>query len=104
MNQSKFKVELKRDAMEAMSNYIIMLINKFPPKDDDDKLLYSTLSEIRLKMEQKLLNVQSSYTMSLPATQALALRIMYNDYTVDTTSYLGNKLHQIANQVHKQYS
>jgi hypothetical protein len=104
MHQLKFKTKIRRDILEALNSVIETLIVKHPATDDDDKMLHSNLNEVAMKAKQKLLEYKTEYAFSLSPAQAFALRILYTNYILDCSTYLGNKLHQISNAVHKQYS
>ena len=58
---------------------------------------------INNKIYLKMLNQQTDYTLSLTISEAIALRILYTDYLQDATTSLGNRLHQISNEVHRLY-
>lgn len=100
---NKFKTTLKRPMLEALSSYIEMLIVKHPAQEDDDKLLYANLLEVKLKADQKLAAYKEVYSLTLCPAQAIAVRIMYVNYVIDSTTYLGNKLLQLSNQIHQQF-
>jgi len=95
--------QVKRNMVEGLHSLIVGVL-KNKPMDDDDKLLFATLDEIRVKLEQRLIDVRDKYSFSFSCSQAFALRIMANDYVFDYTSYIGNKLRMIADDVHQQFS
>lgn len=103
MSQLKFKARLKRDTMEGINTVIEALLTK-AYQADDDKLLMCALREINICFQKKLVDVQKECAISFTPTQAFALRILSTDYVHDKTSSIGNRLHQIANEVHKQYN
>jgi hypothetical protein len=45
-----------------------------------------------------------NYNHSFTPAQAFTLRILYPDYIHDPICYLGNKLHVLAVEVHKQFN
>lgn len=99
---NKYKKQLKREQLTVISETIQWVFTA-PALDDDDKLFYSVLAEIKLMADTKLLNVKPVYTISFSAAQAFALRIIAVDCLLEKASYRGNLLHQIANEVHQQY-
>ena len=102
-NINKYKLAMKRQLAETLKQSIeTVLINH--PANDDDKLHYAVLSEIRDRLYAKLGKNQTSYIISFTPAQAFALRILYTDYINNPTSYLGNKLHMLAVEVHQQYN
>lgn len=99
----KYKTSFKREMVESVKQ-VIEHILRTAPKTDDDRLHFAVLSEIRDRLYSKLGNYQDDYTISFTPSQAFALRILYTDYFNDPTTYLGNKLHQIATEVYKQFN
>ncbi|MBS1642366.1 MAG: hypothetical protein JSR11_07770 [Bacteroidetes bacterium] len=102
-HQKPFKTKLKADALQALYSLIEALLQT-NVKDDDDKLLFAALAEIKHRLYMKMDTPQREYQISLSPTHAFALRILSTCYVHDNRSYLGNKLHSIANEVHKHYS
>lgn len=103
MNKQPIKVAMKRPFMEGLSQ----LIEKYlieEVQDDDDKLLFATLAEVKEKLDKKLLKYQNDYSMKLDHTHALALRILHKDYIQDVKTYMGSHLHTISTEVHQHYS
>lgn len=98
-----YKRKFKRTMLEALDKLITMLVETNPP-GDDDRLLLSVLSEIQARIYAKLYNVQTEYQMSFTTAQAYALRLLYTDYINDYTTYLGNELHLISNEVKKHFN
>lgn len=54
-------------------------------------------------MKRQLAEDLKQSTISFTPAQAFALRILYTDYINNPTCYLGNKLHILAVEVHKQF-
>ena len=104
MSQNKYKTKLKKEMAEALLQVICRVLEYNIPADDDDKLLFATLDEIRRKLDVKLLDYNQSYNLTFSPAQAFALRILSTSYVLDYTSYLGNKLLKISNEVHQQFS
>jgi hypothetical protein len=102
-HKKPFAINVKRELLEALFNSIQILIQT-KPNDDDDKLLFATLEEVRHRIYMKLDKVQISYRISFQPAQAFALRILGNDYFTDRTTQLGNMMKRIAEEVHKHYS
>jgi len=85
--KSKFKFEMKRQLAETLKQSIETILDS-DPANDDDKLHYAVLAEIRDRLYVKLIKHQTDYT----------------DYINNPTCYLGNKLHLLAVEVHKQFN
>lgn len=102
MKDKKYKTEFTKTTLEGLYSTIETLLS-VPATDDDDKLLYAALAEIREKLYGKMYNVSTVSKMSFTPVQALALRILSTDYLTNKVSQVGNKLHLISNEVHQQY-
>lgn len=99
----KFKTQLNYAYVEALYSAICDIVMTTPALADDDKLLHAVLDEIARRLYIKMAVVKDKYTISFTPAQAIALRILYLDYIQDHRTYLGNKLHAIANQVNQQF-
>lgn len=98
-----YSTKLSQSTIHGLYNAIEEIIQT-PVDDDNDKLLFATLAQIMsvlYKKKEWLIQKNTSVTF-LPA-QAIALRILYTDYINDATSYLGNQLHKISNEVAQIY-
>lgn len=103
---NKFKTELGRPVAEGLKEIIEKLMQSNPTVDDD-KLLIACLAEIAALLDVKLSPYKakkSKYAVTFSPAQALALRILSTDYQTDKTTYMGNKLHMLANKIHQQYN
>lgn len=102
----KYKTTLPKAAAEGLLQIIERILLK-EPETDDDKLLVATLAEVGKTLHDKLSSyetIKKTYTISFKPAQAIALRILSTDYETDITSYMGNHLRCMANQIHKQYN
>ena len=97
-----YKTKLSRQMLESLHSLIELLLAS-QVNDDDDKMHFAVLAEIKHRLYQKLDSVQNEYHASFTPAQAFALRILALNYATDIKTYTGNRLHQIANEVHKQY-
>lgn len=79
-----------------------IVVNK--AESDDDKLLAAVLNEISEKIYSKLYTHQNEYQLTFTPAQAFAIRLLYTDYVQTPTSYIGNKLHQVSNQIHQHFN
>ena len=102
MKQKKYSTKLKRDVLEGIQQLIDSLLQK-EYSNDDDKLLMATLHQVSSKIYMKLDNVVTECSISFTASEAMALRILSNDY-YQQTNLLGIRLHMIANEVHQLYN
>jgi hypothetical protein len=102
----KFKASITRAVAFGVKDLIDDLINS-KPTTDDDRLLIACLAEIAAMLENKIGGykpIKEAYPLTLTPAQAIAIRILSTDYQPDKTSYIGNHLHILANQIHKQYN
>lgn len=103
---SPFKFKLKREAAEGLKEIIEKLLPK-KHESDDDKLVMATLAEIASSLTDKLQPYKSfkpEFTIKISPAQAIALRILSVDYVAETTTYMGNQLHRLSNEIHQHYS
>ena len=103
MSKIKYSCKLRNEVMSDLKRCIDYIFITSKPTEDDDKLLFAVLHQINNKIYLKMLNEQTDYTLSLTISEAIALRILYTDYLQDATTSLGNRLHQISNEVHRLY-
>lgn len=103
MKPKTYKKKLSRQIVEGLHDLIQVLLAK-PVTEDDDKLHYAVLAEIKQAAEKRLLDVRKEYTISFSPAQAFALRILATDYMTEKTSYMGNQLHLMSNEIHKQFN
>jgi hypothetical protein len=89
--------------MEGLAEIITRQLQQ-PMVNDDDKLLMSVLGQLKGRIDEKLLKHQTEYVVKMPHHQAIALRILYTYYIGEHSSYMGSKLHYIANEIHQHYS
>jgi hypothetical protein len=102
MTGKGYRCKLKRDFCEALMQMIdkllmLKLVDKF------HRLLLCVLAEIRGKLYKAMCDYRREYTMTFTPAQAMGLRMLYVEFFKNHTSYEGNILHKIANEVHKQY-
>lgn len=102
MLTKKYKTKLKLDVIQSLHSIIGMLIMT-KVEADDDKLLFSVLADIKGIMSDRMDNLQKEASFSFTPAQAFALRILSTDYVMNKTTQTGNRLHQIANEVHNFY-
>lgn len=70
----------------------------------EDCLVIAAMAEIKSRLYKKLENVQGEYSLKLTHVQALAIHVFYHSFINDHTSYTGNKLLMISNEVAKTYA
>lgn len=102
MEQKKYKISLTLSVCESLHNCIVTLMMK-EVSGDDDKMHMAILAEIKDRLFIKMNNIQKVYAISFTPAQAFALRILAIDYQMPKTTQLGNKLHQMANEIHQFY-
>jgi len=71
--------------------------------EDADKLLMASLQEVVLKIKMKLITFQPKYKVQFSIPQSIALGILYTEFIDEYHTYLGNKLHQISNDVKQKF-
>lgn len=99
-----YKKKIRRDALSGIADIITLLLSK-PVSDDDDKMHFALLAEIKAIADKKLLDGKHDYNLKLTPAQGFALRILAIDYLpTDKISCTGNCIHQISNEVHQQYA
>lgn len=98
----KFKTKLKLDAVEALHDYLNEQL-RFEVNTDDERLHFACLVEVKNILYIKLAKIQQDYQLTFTPAQAIALRILSTSYVTEITSFLGNKLHQLSNQINQQY-
>lgn len=98
-----YKTSLTHSMAEAFISVITNVLNaKY--EDDDDKLVMAALDEVRVRLMKKVINWQQQYTITFTPAQALALRILYVHFMPIELNQFTNRLRQLADEVHKQYS
>ena len=59
--------------------------------------------DIQKNFEKKLVDVKAEYIIKLSAAESFAMRIVYWDYVMTNTTYIGNKLHSMSNEINQHY-
>lgn len=100
------KLQVKMDSafVNGLHQALTKLLLTTTPATDDDKLFYAVLFEITLELQKRLAKMLDRYDISFTPAQALSLRMFQQNYCPDVTTYLGNGLHRISNQVDQKYS
>jgi hypothetical protein len=98
-----YKTNLKFKQVECLKEAIENLLET-EPVGDDDKLLFAVLAEIKGRLYDKLGHHFIDCTMSFKAHEAFALRILFNDYLMDFTTYIGSKLLVMSNEIHEHFN
>ena len=101
----EFKTKQSLKIVEAFESVLIAVVlkEKDEAKTDDDKLMLALFKEIADKLGKKLNTIQDTYTLKFSASQAFAIRILYIDYVGDPSTYFGNFLFRLSNQIHQYY-
>lgn len=102
MNKA-IKITFKHDFGEGLLK-VIDAHMYLKHETDDDRLIMAGLAEIRHKLYVRLERIQREYSMSLTPVQALSLRLFYTDFINEPTTYIGNKLLGISNQVAQKFA
>lgn len=101
---NKLHIKGKRAFFEGLVDAINTIINNSDNNSsNDDKLLCCVLQNLKLKIEKRLINYKDKYNIQLEHEQAIALKILYDDFIKNATTYIGNKLFQLNNQIHQNY-
>ena len=98
-----YKTTLTHQMTEAFINVITNVLNT-EYEDDDDKLVMAALDEVRIRLMKKVICWQTKYTITFTPAQAIALRILYTNFMPVELTQFTNRLRQLADEVHKQYS
>lgn len=102
MPLKEFKVKWPREFVEGLQTAIALIIIA-PMDNDEDRLHACILAEINKKLYKKVYDFRTHYSITFSATEAMALRMFYTGYVKEPTTYIGNKLFNFSNEVHKQY-
>ncbi|MDI3319153.1 hypothetical protein [Pinibacter soli] len=75
------------------------------PRGDYFELLWLVMIDVReRKIFPKSCRRESSYTITLEPYEAKAFSLFWRQHNLATTSYAGNLLDRINNEVHQHYS
>ena len=100
----KYKTKLTRCMVDELIVFIErLLVAPCSDTSDYDTLLMCELAEVRRKLVSKTEFVQQQYTISFTPAQAFAMRILFKEYIRNPTTYLGNKLHTMSNEILHHY-
>lgn len=99
-----YTTRFKYDQVECLEKLIGKVITETTPNDDDDKMLFGVLAEVKSKLYLKMRNPFTDCTMSFRAYEAFALRILFTDYHMDFTTYIGAKLLVMSNEIHEKFN
>ena len=100
--KNKYSTKLTRNMLTGLYDLIekLLLTNA---ATEDDKMLFCLLEEIRQSLYNKMDAVKPMYTVKLTPAQSFAIRILYSDYVMTSTTYMGNKLHSMSNEISQHY-
>ncbi|MDP1810575.1 MAG: hypothetical protein Q8K66_04140 [Sediminibacterium sp.] len=103
MNVSQpYRTHLNRDFMEGLYKLIELMLQQ-SPLYDIDRMHLAVLGRIKDRIYQKMGLYKREYTMTFSPEEAIALRVLYTDYVKEHLTNIGNRLHVISNEVHRQY-
>ena len=94
--------KFKRDFLHGLQKAISLFLSE-PIDSDTDKLHSAVLAEVSQMILKRTCEIKDTYSLHLSPAQAIALRILYTDFIRESTTYVGNRLHQLSNEVHKKY-
>lgn len=100
----KFKAPVKQQYAEALVKFIKELVVKVDTSETPEMLYVAALNEIKDKLEIKLLKPQTEYTLSLTPVQALAYKMMCDDWLTEVNTYMGNNMLKHSNEIDKIYN
>ncbi len=101
---TKVTIEITRELLEGLHQVIRKVIADYTGDTDDDRLVLSTLDELRLTLHNRLGKNQLKYTMQLTPAFAFAFRILCSDYVQPTTeTQLGSWMFATYNHIAKTY-
>lgn len=105
MKPRQYKTKFSRQMVEGLHSSIEVLLQyNMEFASDDDKLHFAVIAQIADTLDKRLRShILNEYQFTFSAAEAIALRILATDYITDVTTYIGNKLHLISNEVSKQY-
>lgn len=97
------KIVFKYEFAEGLISIIDKLCTQ-PLTADDDKMVVAALLEVKERLCTRMARIKEQYTITLSPVQALGLRILHTDFTVNTSAYMAAKMLSIANQVEQTYT
>ncbi len=96
------KVKQKAAFFEGLITLLYQLFKNIPVSEDD-KLVFACLQEVYEKVQIRTVRTQDEYSIRFTVSQSIALSIFFSDYINEYKSYMGNKLHEISNEVKQKY-
>lgn len=101
---TKVTIEITRDLLEGLHDIIRKVLVDFKGESDDDRLVLSTLDELRMAIHNRLGKNQLKYSMQLTPAFAFAFRILCSDYiTISPSNQLGAWMLHTCNQIATNY-
>ncbi len=100
----KLKVKMDIAFVNGLHQAFTKLFLTTKTETDDDKLFYAVLFEITIELQKRQAKMMDRHTISFTPSQAIALRIFQQNYCTDVTTYLGNEMHKISNQVDQTFN
>ena len=97
------KIKLKHDFAIGLMQLIDIIVAK-EYATADDMLIMAGLVEIRHRLIVKVEKFNKEYSLTLTPVQSISMRLLYTDFINEPSSYMGNKLLMISNEVAKKYS
>lgn len=100
----KFQIkDIKNDMLEGLYSIISDVLDENIPMDDTEALLFTNLRNLQGVIYDKLKPTkwQKKYSFSIPAEQAIALRILQTDYIIPGKNSITIYLLNASNDIHK---
>jgi hypothetical protein len=99
-----FKMKISRSLLEKLDEFITLLL-QLETANNDEKLLVATIAQVGAIIHKKMgryEQIKQNYSLTLNTAQMIAFVILDKDYNADLTTHLGNKIHQLANQIQQK--
>ncbi len=106
---SNFKTRFNGADLSALNQVIKYVFEHITEPAIDEKLMLACLAEISLLIERKMLEYKTEYKINLSPAQAIALKMLHNDYMLigftkgQLVSSLDAKMLMVCNNIDQQY-
>lgn len=104
LTKPELRFKFRRTFCECLLGFIgSQILRTSPTESDDDRLLKATLYQLHERISVRMVKHKNEYTITLPAAQSIALRLLYTSYG-SSNAWLNNELRKISDAVHQHYS
>lgn len=97
------KAKLSRQQFNALADVVKHIAFDFPQADIEDRLLKTMMQRLMMELEQRRIMVMPYYRIRWHPERALAFAAVVERYPFDHSTYEGNLMIQLRNQIIQQY-